>query len=50
MHRQFDFWIGRWDVFQPDGKKAGENLIEPILGGCPLLKRGPGGAGSPAPA
>jgi hypothetical protein len=44
-HRQFDFWIGRWDVFQPDGKKAGENLIEPILGGCVLREtwRGQGG-------
>ena len=35
-HRQFDFWIGHWDVYQPDGKLAGDNLIEPILGGCAL--------------
>lgn len=25
---QFDFWIGDWDVFRPDGKKAGTNRIE----------------------
>ncbi len=35
-YRQFDFWIGHWDVYQPDGKLAGDNLIEPILGGCAL--------------
>jgi hypothetical protein len=36
VHRQFDFWIGHWDVFLPDGSKAGENRIESILGGCAL--------------
>ena len=35
-HRQFDFWIGDWDVTTPDGKPAGTNLIKPILGGCVL--------------
>jgi hypothetical protein len=30
--RQFDFWIGDWDVFQPDGKLAGTNRIAPIYG------------------
>lgn len=34
--RQFDFWIGEWDVRRPDGSRAGENRIEPILGGCVL--------------
>ena len=34
--RQFDFWIGDWDVTKPDGKPAGTNLIRPILGGCVL--------------
>lgn len=37
--RQFDFWIGRWEVFTADGKKAGDNLIEAIDGGCALLER-----------
>ncbi|MEI6737639.1 MAG: hypothetical protein WCL29_04080 [Pseudomonadota bacterium] len=35
-HRQFDFWIGDWDVFSPDGKPAGTNVIKPILGLCVL--------------
>jgi hypothetical protein len=35
-HRQFDFWIGDWDVFAPDGKPAGTNLIKPVLGQCVL--------------
>lgn len=44
-HRQFDFWIGRWEVFTPDGKKAGDNLIEPIDGGCALIERWSGRGG-----
>jgi hypothetical protein len=44
-YRQFDFWIGHWDVFQPDGKRAGENLIEPILGGCALRETWQGNGG-----
>lgn len=35
-HRQFDFWVGDWDVVTPDGKPAGTNLIKLILGGCVL--------------
>ena len=30
-HRQFDFWVGEWDVTQPDGTPAGTNRIEIIL-------------------
>lgn len=33
--RQFDFWIGTWDVHTAQGP-AGVNTIEPILGGCAL--------------
>jgi hypothetical protein len=33
-HRQFDFWIGNWDVFGPAGKKVGESRIEGFAGGC----------------
>lgn len=36
---QFDFWIGEWDVFTPDGKKAGDNVIAPEEGGCVLVER-----------
>ncbi len=39
-YRQFDFWVGEWDVALPDGKPAGTNRIAPILGGCALLDRG----------
>lgn len=30
--RQFDFWIGDWDVLRPDGKLAGTNRIAPLYG------------------
>ncbi|MGZ5041727.1 MAG: hypothetical protein ACXWBQ_13375 [Usitatibacter sp.] len=29
---QFDFWVGDWDVFTPDGKLAGTNRIEKLYG------------------
>jgi hypothetical protein len=35
-HRQFDFWIGEWEVKTPDGKVAGTNRIERVEGGCAL--------------
>ena len=35
--RQFDFWIGEWDVFV-GGQQAGTNTIERMLGGCTLLE------------
>lgn len=44
-YRQFDFWVGRWDVFAPDGQRAGENTIEPILGGCALRESWSGRGG-----
>jgi hypothetical protein len=36
--RQFDFWIGDWNVTTPDGQPAGENKIELIAGGAGLLE------------
>ena len=44
-HRQFDFWLGRWEVFTPDGKKAGDNHIKAIDGGCALIERWQGRGG-----
>ncbi|HKO43461.1 MAG TPA: DUF1579 family protein [Pyrinomonadaceae bacterium] len=38
-YRQFDFWVGKWDVFRPDGKVAGTNRIEKEYGGCVLHER-----------
>lgn len=46
--RQFDFWIGEWDV-TAGGGKAGDSKIEPILGGCVIQEHwsgAQGGAGS----
>jgi hypothetical protein len=42
--RQFDFWIGRWQVSQA-GKPAGINHIEKILDGCALLENWTGALG-----
>ena len=36
-HRQFDFWIGEWDV-TANGKPAGRNRIEIRHGGCALAE------------
>ena len=35
QHRQFDFWVGRWDVF-PTGKdkQVANSLIEKLYDGC----------------
>ena len=37
-HRQFDFWIGDWEVFNPSGQRVGTNRIEKIVNGCILLE------------
>ncbi len=44
-HRQFDFWVGHWDVFATSGKKVGENRIELIADGCALLEQWAGNGG-----
>jgi hypothetical protein len=33
--RQFDFWLGDWDVFDPAGKQVGTNRIS-LVYGCVL--------------
>ncbi len=38
-HRQFDFWLGEWEVRTPDGKLAGTNRITREYGGCVLHER-----------
>lgn len=45
-HRQFDFWIGDWEVTDPAGAPQGTNRIEPILGGCVLKESWSGTGGS----
>lgn len=37
-HRQFDFWLGEWDVRVPNGSVAGTNRITRMLEGCALLE------------
>jgi tetratricopeptide (TPR) repeat protein len=36
--RQFDFWIGEWDVVSPQGTAAGTSRIESILGGAAVME------------
>lgn len=36
--RDFDFWLGDWQVVGPRGKVVGENRIQAIHGGCALLE------------
>lgn len=38
VYRQFDFWVGEWDVSIPSGRKVGTNTIQKIAGGCALLE------------
>lgn len=38
QNRQFDFWLGQWEVANPAGQLAGNSRIEAILGGCVLLE------------
>ena len=38
-NRQFDFWLGNWNVRTPDGKLAGMNSIVSEYGGCVLHER-----------
>lgn len=38
-HRQFDFWLGEWEVRAPDGKVVGSNSIVREYGGCVLHER-----------
>ena len=33
-HRQFDFWLGDWQVTTPDGQQAGRNSVTRALDGC----------------
>ena len=47
-YRQFDFWLGEWDVFNPQEQQAGTNTIELAENGCLLIENwtsGQGGTG-----
>jgi hypothetical protein len=34
-YRQFDFWLGQWEITEA-GAPAGTNVVEPLLGGCAI--------------
>ncbi len=38
VYRQFDFWIGEWEAFGLDGKKAGDSKISLILDSCIIFE------------
>jgi hypothetical protein len=44
-HRQFDFWIGEWNVETPQGQRAGTNSIQRILDGCVIFENWTGAGG-----
>ena len=35
-YQQFDFWVGDWEVFNEEGEKIGENLVEKLEDNCIL--------------
>ena len=44
-HRQFDFWVGEWEVTTPDGKTAGRNSITRELKNCVIHEHWAGAGG-----
>lgn len=44
--RQFDFWIGEWDVKTPQGVAAGSSSVQLILGQCIIFENWTGAAGT----
>ena len=44
-HRQFDFWLGHWEVSNPAGDVVGTNTITVVSDGCGLHERWEGAGG-----
>src|SRR6266545_3678138 len=40
QYRQFDFWLGEWDLVGADGKRSAEDKVVQVLGGCALQENG----------
>lgn len=38
VYRQFDFWVGEWEAFNPKGNKGGDSKISIILDSCIILE------------
>jgi hypothetical protein len=45
-YRQFDFWVGEWDVLNPRGQQAGTNSVQLILGDCVVFENWTSARGS----
>ena len=43
--RQFDFFVGEWDAFNPQGRKDGTSVIQRIASGCGILENWKGTIG-----
>lgn len=37
-YKEFDFWVGEWEVFNQQGQKVGENHIQKMMRGCLILE------------
>jgi hypothetical protein len=44
-YRQFDFWLGEWEVRNPNDEVVGSNFIRRILSGCVLHESWIGASG-----
>ncbi len=44
-YKQFDFWIGDWNVYDKSGQQVGENLIQKLEDDCILNERWKGAKG-----
>lgn len=44
-YRQFDFWIGHWEVYNPEGQRVGQNRITVEQNGCVLREHWVGAGG-----
>lgn len=45
FHKQFDFWVGEWNVYDTLGNKVGENSIVKLENGCILNEHWVGAQG-----
>jgi len=45
-HQQFDFWLGKWMVYDTLGNKIGENIIEKIEDNCLVSEHWTGSKGT----
>lgn len=45
LNRQFDFWVGEWNVENPQGQPAGTSSVQLILGDCVVFENWTGAGG-----